>query len=165
MAQAKEHLYDPRCVPPAGKKELAVMKRKTSIAWGFLLIALVTFAGLGCATSGTSGKTMAAKDVASLAGKWAGSVTTPGGKPVPGTLEISPGGDYVARAGTMTAQGKAAVKDGKVVLTSTSTAGGMATGQRTSTADLSQRPDGSLVLTGFGYADAGPFNFEVARQK
>jgi hypothetical protein len=108
---------------------------------------------------------MAAKDVASLAGKWAGSVTTPGGKPIAGTLDIAPSGDYVARAGTFSAQGKAAVKDGKVVLTSTSTAGGVATSQRTSTADLSQRPDGALVLTGFGYADAGPFNFEVARPK
>jgi hypothetical protein len=141
------------------------MKKPTSIVWGCLLIALVTFGGLGCATSGTSGTAMAAKDVASLAGKWAGSVTTPAGKPVPGTLDIAPSGDYVARAGSFSAQGKAEVKGGKVVLTSTSTAGGMATGQRTSTADLSQRSDGSLVLTGFGHSDSGPFNFEVARPK
>ncbi len=141
------------------------MKKTTRSVWGSLLIALVTVAGLGCATAGMSGTTMPAKDLASLAGLWTGSITTPAGKPVPGTLELSPTGDYVARAGTFSAQGKAQVKDGKVMLTSTSTAGGMATGQRTSTANLSQRSDGALVLTGNGHADAGPFNFEVTRQK
>ncbi|MGH7309735.1 MAG: hypothetical protein ACREK6_13675 [Candidatus Rokuibacteriota bacterium] len=140
------------------------MKKTMSSVWAFLPIALVTVAGLGCAT-GTSGTAMAATDLASLAGMWSGSITTPAGRPVPGTLELAPSGDYVARAGSFSAQGKAQVKDGKVMLTSTSTAGGMATGQRTSTANLSKRADGALVLTGNGHADAGPFSFEVVRQK
>jgi hypothetical protein len=141
------------------------MKRTTSSVLGSLLIALFTVAGLGCASSSTSRMAVAAKDVASLAGMWAGSITPPSGKPIHGTLEISPTGDYLARAGSFSAQGKAQVKDGTVMFTSTSTAGGIAMSQRTSTANLSQRTDGTFVLTGSGHADAGPFDFQVARQQ
>ena len=63
------------------------------------------------------------------------------------------------------ATGKAVIKDGNLYLTSTSTTGGIATDQRTSTASLSERSDGAQVLNGFGHADAGPFNFVLTRQK
>jgi hypothetical protein len=94
-----------------------------------------------------------------------GNVVPPGAKAQPGTLELAPDGSYVARAGAFSAQGTAQVKDGNLVLTSTSTTGGMATGQRTSTASLAQRPDGTLVLTGRGHSDTGPFDFTVTRPK
>jgi hypothetical protein len=80
-------------------------------------------------------------------------------------LTLSPNGDYVARLGAFVIQGKAEIKDGALMLTSTSTSGGLTTGQRTSTATLSERPDGMLVLSGFGHSDSGPFNFEVTRKK
>jgi hypothetical protein len=104
-------------------------------------------------------------DLSSLAGRWVGTVTPPSGRAIPGTMDLSPNGDYVTRAGAFSAQGKSQVKDGALQLVSTSTTGGLSTDQRTSTATLSQRSDGSLVLNGRGHSDAGPFDFEVVRQK
>ena len=133
-----------------------------------LLIVMFTAVAIGCASTGTP-KTIAAGDLPSLAGTWDGTLIPPSGgmgsTPTTGTLTLSANGDYAARAGAFAAQGKAQVKDGGLQLTSTSTTGGLATGQRTSTAALSERPDGTLVLTGFGHSDAGPFNFEVTRRK
>ena len=136
--------------------------------WVRLSIAVLAVVSIGCASTGTS-KTIAQGDLPALAGTWAGSVTPPAGGTGAvanqGTLTLSPNGDYVARAGAFTAQGKAEVRNGALMLTSTSTSGGMATGQRTSTATLSERSDGTMVLTGFGHSDAGPFNFEVSRRR
>ncbi len=131
-----------------------------------LLMAVVTVAALGCAgaTSGTA-KTIGPNDLVSLAGRWVGNITMPSGSSAPGTWDLTPAGDYTTRAGAFSATGKAQVKDGKLQLTSTSMSGGAATGPRTSTASLSQREDGKLVLTGSGHADSGPFNFEVTKEK
>lgn len=140
-----------------------MVTRKHSL-WASLLIGVVTVAALGCATSGQS-KAIASTELASLAGKWIGTVVLPSGRSVPGTFELLPTGDYSTEASGFSAQGKAQVKDGNLALVSTSTTGGMATGQRASVASLHERPDGSLVLRGNGNSDSGPFSFEVSRKK
>jgi hypothetical protein len=135
-------------------------------AWVSLLIAIFTVSSLGCASSGTS-KAMGPNDMPTVAGKWVGNVTLPGGNSTPGTLDISPMGDYVVQAGGFGARGKASIKDGDLVFVPTSSSGALGTrmGSRSSTATVSERPDGTLVLTGFGHSDAGPFNFMATRQK
>ena len=131
--------------------------------------ALVVFAAVvavGCASTGTP-KAIGPNDLPVLAGKWSGTVTLPSGRSEQGTMEISPGGGYMVSAGGFVAQGTAQVKDGSLLLvpTMTSGGGGAVTGPRSSVASLSQRGDGSLVLTGNGHSGAGPFNFELVRQK
>ncbi len=133
-----------------------------SCVWTSLLIAVFTVAALGCASSGTP-KAIGPNDMSSLAGRWTGDVTGPSGTSTVGTWDLTPAGDYTTRAGAWSATGKAQIKDGNLVLTSTSTTGAMATGQRTGTASLSQRSDGSLVLSGTGHSDAGPFSFTVTK--
>jgi hypothetical protein len=132
--------------------------------WVSLPIAIVTLVALGCATSGPS-RAIAPDGVSTLAGKWVGTVTLPSGRSVPGTFELMPTGDYATEASGFSARGKAQVKDGNLTLVSTSTSGGVATGQRTSLASLYERPDGTQVLRGTGHSDAGPFSFEVSRRK
>lgn len=136
-------------------------------SWVSLMIAVVA-AGIavGCASTGTP-KAIGPNDLPSLAGKWSGSVTLPSGRSGPGTMEMSRAGDYSVQAAGFVAQGKAQVKDGGLTLvpTTTSGGGGAVTGPRSSTASLSERPDGSLVLTGSGHSSAGPFNFEFTRPK
>jgi hypothetical protein len=133
--------------------------------WIFLFLGMLALSALGCATGGGTAKAIGPNDLPTLAGKWVGSVTPPSGRPIPGTMDLSPAGDYVVRTGAFSAQGKAQAKDGGLQLVSTFTTGGLSTGQRTSTATLSERSDGSLVLRGNGHSDAGPFDFEVVRQK
>ena len=140
------------------------MVTSKSSLWAPLLIAVGTLAALGCATSGES-KAIAPAELPALAGKWAGTVVLPSGRSVPGTFELLPTGDYSTQASGFSAQGKAQVKDGNLALVSTSTSGGIATGQRTSLASLYERPDGMLMLRGNGHSDAGPFSFEVTRKK
>jgi hypothetical protein len=131
------------------------------------LIALLVTSVLGCASSGTT-KAIGPQDLPSLAGKWAGTMNLPGGgASVPGTLELSPDGTYNAQAGAFIAQGKAQVKDGSLMLVPTMTTGvgpGVR-GPRSSSAALSERPDGTQVLTGYGHSDAGPFDFQVTRRR
>jgi hypothetical protein len=131
-----------------------------------LLMAVVTVAALGCAgaTSGTA-RTIGPNDLPSLAGRWVGTITLPSGTSETGTWDLTPAGDYTTRAGAFSATGKAQVKDGGLHLTTTSTSGGGQTGTRTSTASLSETPDGKMVLTGRGWAESGPFNFQVTKQK
>ena len=133
--------------------------------WVALMIATLTLSSLGCA-SGTS-KAMGPSDMPLVAGKWVGNVTVPGGTSTPGTLDISPTGDYVVQAGGFGARGKAEIKDGELVFVPTYSSGATGTrmSSRSSTASVSERPDGTLVLTGFGHSDAGPFNFMATRQK
>jgi hypothetical protein len=140
------------------------MRKMTYGAW--LSIVVFVAVAMGCASSGAGTQTaLAPGDMASLAGTWDGTFTPPSGGFQPGTLTISPNGEYVARAGAFAATGKAQVKDGALMMTSTNTSGGIAVDQRTSTARLSRRADGVQVLSGSGHSDAGPFNFEVTRQK
>jgi hypothetical protein len=142
---------------------MAIIK---SSGWACLLIAVFTVSGFGCASSGTT-KAIAPTELSTLAGTWVGSVTLPSGRAEHGTLEMSATGDYVARAGSFSAQGKAQVRDGNLVLVPTATTGGggAVTGPRSSIAALSQRQDGSLVLNGYGHSAQGPFGFEVVRRK
>src|SRR5262245_26159208 len=116
-----------------------MLKARRGAALLILTLAAVTF---GCASAGTS-RAIGPGDLPSLAGTWSGTITPPstggGAMNSQGTLTLSPNGDYVARAGAFTAQGKAQVKDGALVMTSTSTTGGLSTGTRTSTATLSDR--------------------------
>jgi len=132
--------------------------------WIVLLIVVFTASAQGCASTGKP-RFIGPNDLPSLAGTWTGWVTLPSGRAFEATTSLSPNGDYVVRGGGFSATGRAVVKDGNLLLTSTSTTGGLATDQRTSTASLSERSDGALVLNGSGHADAGPFNFLIVRQK
>lgn len=133
--------------------------------WTVLFVA-VTLSVFGCASSGTA-KAIGPNDLASLAGKWSGSMKLPSGANAFGTMDLTPTGDYSVQASGFSAQGKATVKDGALVLVPTASSGPVAelSGPRTSTATLSERPDGTLQLTGFGHSNTGPFNFEVTRAK
>ena len=128
-----------------------------------LIIAFVAMTAFGCASSGVT--PMAAQNVPSLAGTWNGWVSLPTGGSTPGTFELSPGGEYVTRAGAFSARGTAQIKDGVVVLVSSGGSGRLGVTERTSTASLGQRADGMLVLKGTGRSDAGPFDFEFTRPK
>ena len=141
-----------------------VIRKSWVVTW--LLIAVFTVAALGCAgaTSGTS-RTIGPNDLPSLAGRWVGTITLPSGSSETGTWDLTPAGDYTTRAGAFSATGKAQVKDGALLLTTTQQSGGQMTGTRTSTATLSETADGKMVLTGRGQAESGPFSFQVTKQK
>lgn len=133
----------------------------------WLSIVVFTAVAIGCASTGTgTQRALAPGDMASLAGTWVGRWTGDGNS-LPFTLTISPDGQTVGQVGPYSAQGKAEIKDGALMLTSVSTSGGATgqTGQRTSRATLSERPDGVQVLTGFGHGDGGPSNYELTRRK
>ena len=137
--------------------------RTTGSACVALAIALVVMTALGCA-SGGGATPVAAKDTASLAGKWQGWVRLPGGSSVPGTLDMKPSGDYSVAAGSFTTQGQAQVKDGGLSMVSTGGTGRLATSERTSSATLAQRADGTRVLRGSGRDETnGPFDFEFVK--
>ncbi len=139
------------------------MRKAKWSAWVF--IAVFTVAALGCASSGGT-KPVAVTDLSSLAGTWTGWLAPPGGGSTPATWQMSPTGEYVARAGAFSAQGVAQIKDGALILRSTSGSASLATEQRTSTASVSEHPDGRLVLRGIGRGeDGGQFTFEVTRPK
>ena len=147
---------------------MVIAKRCT---WTLLLIVVFTMSVLGCASSSTpkarsndpSAPAGTRVDMAALAGRWSGDIIFPNGTSSVGTWELTPAGDYTTRADAFTATGKATIKDGHLVLTNTSTTGGMATAARTGMAWLSQRADGTLVLTGNGHSDSGPFNFKIIK--
>ena len=145
-----------------------IAKRFTSPS---LLIVFFTMSVLGCASSGTPkagpndpSALAGTRDMSALAGRWIGDIIFPNGTSSVGTWELTPTGDYTTRADAFTATGKATVKDGHLVLTNTSTTGGMTTAARTGMAWLSQRSDGTLVLTGNGHSDSGPFNFKLIKK-
>ena len=137
--------------------------RKRSLA-ASLCLAIVTVMAPGCATS-EKPRAVTTAELPALAGQWTGTVVLPSGRSVPGTFELAPTGDYSTQAGAFVARGKAQMKGGNLALTSTSTSGGAATGQRTSIASVYERSDGMLELRGTGHSDAGPFSFEVRRAK
>lgn len=134
-------------------------------AWTVLFVAVVLTVS-GCASSGTT-KAIGPNDLPALAGKWSGSMKLPNGANAYGTMDLAPNGDYAVQASGFSAQGKATVKDGGLVLVPTASSGGVdaVAGTRASTASLSQRSDGTLQLTGFGHSNAGPFNFDVTKGK
>jgi formylmethanofuran dehydrogenase subunit C len=137
-----------------------------SSVWTSLLIALFVVSTLGCASSGVP-KPIGAQEMPMLAGKWSGMLTLPTSTAVPGTLTLSPDGTYSAEAGAFMAQGKATIKDGTLNLMATSKTGGLSAimGDSSSSASLTERSGGTLVLTGYGKSERGPFYFEVTKPK
>ena len=134
---------------------------------GPLLVGLLALAAWGCASSTESMTSSAPMDLPSLAGTWQGTASGPQGLSQPVTMIIAEGGTYTTTGGVYTAAGTAQVRDGKLVLTSTSTTSGQA-GSRASTAVLSERRHPSQivqVLTGSGASTSGPYEFEVSRPK
>ena len=145
------------------------MKTRCSGVWPSFLIGVFAIAVFGCAGADMGpgvAKTIGPNDLASLAGMWEGSMTLPSGQNVIGTVQLSASGTYTANARAFSSAGTAQVKDGNLVLNATSTSGGggAISGPRTSTASLSQRADGTMVLTGYGHSSAGPFNFQVTKK-
>ena len=130
------------------------------------LAVLVAALALGCASTGPS-KTVGPNDLPSLAGRWDGTLTLPSGRSERGTMTLSPGGEYVVMAGSFSAGGQAHVREGGLLFVNATTTGGggAVTGPRVSSATLSQRPDGSLVLTGYGHSGTGPFSYELVRSR
>ena len=131
-----------------------------------VLLLVATLSVLGCASTGTT-KAIGPNDLPSLAGKWSGSMKSPSGQVAQGWMQLSPNGDYSVQASGFSAEGKASVKDGNLVLVPTQSSGGIDArgGARSSTASLTERPDGTLMLRGFGHSSAGPFDFEVTKPK
>ena len=151
---------------PVPREKESSMRTRSNVSIVLVITIALTISALGCASSEV-GKPIAANDVASLAGNWTGTLTLPSGRPVEGTMQISPNGDYLTQAEAFVARGKVEVKDGSFVFIPSSTSGGLGlvTGPRTSVAGLSQRADGTLMLTGNGHSDTGPFSFEVTRHQ
>lgn len=134
--------------------------------WSLLLIGVVVAAG-GCASSTGSMTSAAPIDLPSLAGTWQGTASGPQGLSQPITMKIAADGSYSTDGGVYTALGTAQVKDGKLVLTPTSTTGGQTAG-RVATAVFSEKRQPSQViqvLTGSGASSSGPYSFEVSRPK
>ncbi len=134
--------------------------------WGLLLLGVVAGAAWGCASSSES-MSAGPLDLPSLAGTWQGTASGTQGLSQPITMRIGADGTYSTAGGVYTAQGKAQVKDGKLILTSTGTTGGQAASPVT-TAVLSERREPSQVvqvLTGSGASSAGPYSFVVSRPK
>jgi hypothetical protein len=136
-----------------------------------VVLGALTVAVGGCASSQTVAPQSTAStvpmDVANLAGTWQGTASGPQGLPQPITVRIARDGTYAADAGVYTSQGTAQIRDGKLVLASTSTTGGQ-TAQRVWTAVLSEQQLQTQViqwLKGQGSSSAGPFTFEVSRPK
>jgi hypothetical protein len=139
------------------------MYRTRSAVWTSLLIAVVVVAASGCATAGVP---KPITSMQSIAGTWIGPASLPGGVNVPSArVTIAPDGTYSAIAGAFSAQGKAEIKDGALTMVPTSSTGGLAmvAGNRSSSASLTDR-GGSMVLTGYGHSDKGPFYFELTKQ-
>ena len=131
---------------------------------GVLLIALFAVTVIGCASTGTA-RPVAVKDFSSVAGRWTGWIKTTGSGSIPATFELTPTGDYVTRTEGFNTQGKAQLKDGGLVLTGTGGTGRLGVSPRSSTASITERTGGVLVMTGSGRDDIGPFDFEFTRQK
>jgi hypothetical protein len=129
-----------------------------------LAIALLAVTVIGCASTGTT-TPVAVKDLSSVAGTWTGWIRTTGSGSRPATFELTPAGDYVTRTEGFNTQGKAQLKDGAIVLVGTGGSGRLGVSSRMSTASIAQRPGGTLVMTGSGRDDIGPFDFEFTKQK
>lgn len=135
--------------------------------WSLLLIGAVVVAAAGCASRTESMTAAAPMDLPSLAGTWQGTASGPQGLSQPITMKLAADGSYSTEGGVYTARGTAQVKDGKLVLTPSSTTGGQTAG-RAATAVLSEKRQPSQViqvLTGSGASASGPYSFEVSRPK
>jgi hypothetical protein len=134
--------------------------------WGALLAGAVAALAWGCASTSESRST-GPLDLPSLAGTWQGTASGAQGLSQPITMRITADGTYTTTGGVYTAQGRAEVKDGKLVLSSSGTTGGQAASP-VATAVLSERREPSQVvqvLTGSGASSGGPYSFVVSRPK
>jgi hypothetical protein len=134
-----------------------------------LLLSVITTVAaismLGCAAlEKPKPRTIQPGDLKSLAGAWDGYVIGPGGSSERGELTINPDGTYGARMGAFSSTGVLRVVDGMLVAESKTTTGGASIGPRQSTMMLGEQ-GGTLVLTGRGQSQAGPFSFEVKKRK
>ena len=154
-------MLPPPEILPAKEDEMVTTRRSACVALTIVLFALTV---VGCASTGAT-KPVAVKDFSMLAGKWNGWIRMTGGGSSPATFEMTSNGDYTTRTEGFNTQGKAEVKDGAVILVGTGGSGRLGVSGRRSTASLSERADGVLVLTGSGRDDIGPFEFEFVKQK
>jgi multidrug efflux pump subunit AcrB len=141
--------------------DMITMRRSAPV---LLTIAFFAVTVIGCASTGTT-TPVAVKDFSAIAGKWSGWIRTTGSGSIPATFELTPAGDYVTRTEGYNTQGKAQIKDGALVLVGTSGSGRLGVSARTSTASITERSGGMLVMTGTGRDDIGPFDFEFTKQK
>lgn len=128
-----------------------------------MLVGAVALAAMGCASSGWP-KFIGPDDPKSLAGAWQGALIGPTGGLLPMLVTVNADGTYVTTAEAYSSRGSASARDGTLVLQPAGLAAGQAP-ERTSVATLSQRDDGTLVLTGSGRSEAGPFSFVVTKTK
>jgi hypothetical protein len=103
-----------------------------------------------------------------LAGKYTGYYTDAGGNANPAVLDVDAQGNYKMTIiqSDITNSGKVSVVDGQVVFTRTGRTGpsqdrAFATG----TVDVLQRPDGTIMLSGFGHDDVGPLSVSFTKRK
>ncbi|HEY7364998.1 MAG TPA: hypothetical protein VIE37_12905 [Methylomirabilota bacterium] len=130
-----------------------------------MITTVVAVSLLGCAAmEKPKPRTIQPGDLKTLAGVWDGYVIGPGGSSERGELTINPDGTYMSRMGAFSATGVVRVVDGTLVAESKTTTGGVSIGPRQSTMMLGEQ-GGTLVLTGRGQSQAGPFSFEVKKRK
>ena len=102
-------------------------------------------------------------DLASLAGRWEGFGTGPGGASTRTTFGIAPEGRYTAQIGTFTSTGTLRIAEGQLVTVPDGAARGAFATDLGATIEVRER-DGGLVLSGDGRSDRGPYSFEVTRR-
>jgi hypothetical protein len=124
-----------------------------------ILIGLTT----GCASRGTVKPITGPADLASLAGRWEGFGTGPGGASTRTTFGIAPEGRYTAQIGAFTSTGMLRIADGQLVTVPEGAARGAFATDHGATIEVRER-DGGLVLFGDGRSDRGPYSFEVTRR-
>jgi hypothetical protein len=129
------------------------------------MIGLVAVAMAGCATAGAVGTPMTVQpaDLPKLAGGWQGTASSGlTGSNQPASLTIKPDNTYEMRVGAFTATGTVQAKDGRLLVTNTTTTG-IPPERRVSDAVVTRR-DGRWFITGYGHSDRGPFSYELSKQ-
>jgi hypothetical protein len=127
------------------------------------VVGVVALVALGCASSGWP-KFVGQDDLKMVAGTWRGGLIGHTGGLLPMGVTIDADGTYVTTAEAYSSRGTASVRDGALVLQSAAAPGSPAA-DRSAVATVSQRDDGTLVLTGSGRSEAGPFAFVVTQLK
>src|SRR5262249_7012615 len=132
--------------------------------WLGAVVVLLATVSLGCVGSAPTMRSLGPEDLKSLAGTWQGTVTSTRGTSSPITMRINDSGTYVWTAGVYSTQGTVQVRGSQVIFASQTTSGGQSA-DRVASAVLSQRIDGTEVLTGTGTSASGPFSFFVSRPR
>jgi hypothetical protein len=129
---------------------------------GAWVLAAVLILATGCASSGWP-KFIGPDHLKTLVGTWQGGLAGQTAGLLPMGVTVNPDGSYVVTAEAYSSRGLARVSDGRLVFQPDG-AGGTASPEPTA-ATLSQRDDGTLVLTGSGRSAPGPFSFVVTKTK